>query len=1095
MLTCRSRKHVSFRLPPVVISEQSLPSPVTEELPKINGTFQPSAMEWEKWLYQVNAFYRSSKTTAVASPLFISTPEDNRPHLSVRIYGQSFQALLDTGANMSIIGARGISILDKFHVPLLPFSSSLAVTVADGSPKPISGKVNLPIVIDGVKKNVQFLVVPDITISFILGINFCQTFNISLNFKNSSFSACTVQPNIFSINSLQDLSSLSAEEQKRLDRVIGSFNQLVSDKLGQTNVISHHIDTGNAKPFKLRQYPLSPAMQVHLNKEIDEMLELGVIEPSNSPWNSPVLLVKKKDGSYRMCFDGRKLNEVTIKDTYPLPLIDSIFNKLRDSRYLSSIDLRKAFWQVPLDKLSRPKTTFQVHGRGSFQFTSMPFGLSNSPQTMQRLMDTILGPSLEPYVFVYLDDIIIATNSFDQHLEILREVQKRLKNAGLTINLDKCEFCRSSLAFLGFVVDKDGLHTDSKKISSIVDAPIPSNTTEVRRVCGLLGWYRKFIKDYSTISAPITALLQGRKKGQPIQWTKEADAAFRTLKERLVTAPVLASPDFSLPFCIQTDASDVGIGAVLFQTIDGFEHPIAYASRTLTKQERKYSVTERECLAVLFGVEHFRAYVEGTPNLTVFTDHASLLWLHHLKEPTGRLARWCLRLSQFSFEIKHRKGANNIVADFLSRHVSSLSLSELQPDEWYKDMLSKVTKNPTVYPDFRVDNGILYKHVRPCHNITSNLSPWKMVVPTPNRTQILHQCHDDPTAAHLGFAKTLARVAEFYYWPKMRKTIFGYVRNCHICAAHKSSTEKPLGLMGNYKNINFPFQLISLDIMGPFPRSKHGNQYLLVVTDWFTKFVFVHPLRKAITSSIVRFLEQNVFLIYGVPQIMVCDNGSQFIAKDFSKFLDSYGVQAVWYNAKYHPQINHTERVNKVIITAIASYIKDSHKTWDENIHHIAQAIRLAKHDVTGFSPSFLVFGRHTPLSGSFYGKVADNPHNIPDISDQSQWIDDIHNLPPLFHDVRFRLKKAYESSKVRYDLRRRPLSFTLGDLVWKRSFVLSDASKDFKAKLSPKYILCKVAKVVGNLVYELADLTGKALGRWHVKDLKPYKGDNPNTD
>ncbi|KAK9730865.1 Reverse transcriptase (RNA-dependent DNA polymerase) [Popillia japonica] len=315
---------------------------------------------------------------------------------------------------------------------------------------------------------------------------------------------------------------LSDTQKADLETVASLYKEIgPENELGKTDLITHHIDTGNASPIKQRQYPLSPAMREHLNKEIDEMLRLGIIQPSKSPWCSPLWLVKKSNGKFRICFDGRKLNSVTVSDAYPMPLIDSIITKIRDARYLSSIDLKQAFFQIPLDKESQPKTAFAIQGRGLFEFCRMPFGLSCSPQTMCRLMDKVIGPSLEPYVFYYLDDIIICTPDFETHLIVLRKVFERLQHAKLTVNYEKCHFCRPSLKFLGFIVDQEGLRTDPDKVSAIVDYPTPKTTTQIKRLIGLVGYYRRFLKNFSALSSPITDLLRGRKKGQPITWTPE----------------------------------------------------------------------------------------------------------------------------------------------------------------------------------------------------------------------------------------------------------------------------------------------------------------------------------------------------------------------------------------------------------------------------------------------------------------------------------------------------------------------------------------------------------------------------------------------
>lgn len=1041
--------------------------------------------EWNTWLNNVKTFYKKytvSKIINLSSLLFRKI-NDNRPYINIKINNKYITALIDTGSNISVLGKYGIDFLKNF--PIVINDALVKVTTADGQPQDILGCTELDVNIQSVSKKINFYLIPAVTHDVILGIDFLKQFNVNIDFSSFSFDVTSLSV----INTIQDVSKLNSDERVKLDKVIDKFKSIgPNDKIGKTKVLSHYIDTGNSPPFKQPQYPLPQAMQEHVNKEIDELLRLGIIQKSNSSYCSPLWLVKKPNGTYRVCFDGRKLNSITVnKSAYPLPLIDTIITKLRDARYITSIDLKQAFFQIPLEESSREKTAFAVRGKGLFEFVTMPFGLVSAPQTMCRLMDLVIGPSLEPNCFYYLDDLIICTPTFEKHLEVLEQVFEKLRDANLTVNLGKCCFCRSSLKYLGYVVDEYGLRTDPDKVSSICNFPVPKTTTQVRRLIGMIGYYRRFLKDFSKLASPITDLLHNRKKGQSIVWTPQANEAFEKIKVALTTAPILSSPDFSKKFYLMADASNFGVGCVLFQTEDGgLEHPIAYASKKLNKCQKLYTTTEKELLAVLFGIEHFRYYLEGR-QFTVITDHSSLVWLHNMKNPSPRLARWILKLSQYDFNIVHRKASGTVIADALSRihDVNLLDLSLLQLDDWYKKMIQDVKANPDKFPTFKVENNILYKHIFDKFAPISNGSNWKIVVPTKNREEILAQFHDHPTASHFGLYKTLARISEIYYWPNMRKSVYKYIKKCRICASCKPSNLPQAGLMGAYRNINFPFQLISCDLLGPYVRSRKGNQYLLVIVDWFTKFPLVHALPKATAPAIAKFIENNVFLIFGVPQIISVDNGKQFTCKIFKDLMEKYNVQKIWYNANYHPQINHTERVNKSIVTAIRSFAHENHRTWDEEVYKIAQAIRLSKHEVTEQSPSFLTFARNVPISGDFYGKISESANNIITISDKVHRLQDIQSMPPIFDRVRKRLYDSYLKSKERYNFRKRDLGFHVGDYVWKKNYMKSDKANFITAKLCPKYVPCIITKVVSPLVYELKDRDGNFLGRWHQKDLK----------
>lgn len=1010
------------------------------------------------------------------------------------MFNLKITCLVDTGSNLNILGSEGLYLLEKYNLKVSYPSDYLRVTTADGTPQENQGLVYLPIVFNNKETLLKCLIIPSIQHALILGIEFCQAAGLSLNFSNNSWQVATVNNSVVrtavssAVDALQSSDELTPGQQALLQEKITLFQELSQKKLGRTTLIEHKIVTTDEKPFRHKQYPLSPALQKILVQEVDEMLETGVIRPSTSPYRSPMLLVRKKDGTYRACFDGRTLNKVTVRDAYPLPSIDSIISKIRDAHFLSTIDIKKAFYNIPLSEDSRAKTAFAVPGKGLFEHCVMAFGLTNAPATMSRLMDIVLDESVSQYVFNYLDDIIVVTPTFELHLEMLQKLYERLKYAGLAVNAQKCQFCRSSLKFLGYIVDRQGIRPSGELIEAVVNLSIPKTTTHVRRLLGLINFNRSFLPDCSRYTVPISDLLKSKKKGQPITWTPEADEAFSEIKRILTTAPVLATAEYDKPFIVETDASQNAVAGVISQMKGNVRHPIAYASRTLSKAERKYTVTEKELLAVLFALQKFRAYIEGT-TFEVYTDHASLAWLHNLKDPVGRLARWAIKISQFDMIIKHRPASKMVFPDYLSRDVPGLNVlgvQELKPDGWYNGLAEKVITLPERYPDFKVVNNILYKHIKSDNPVISNTSEWKLVVPTANRREIFESMHSDPLAAHFGVSKTLSRISDLYYWPKMRQDIVRYVRNCRICAAHKVCNAGRYGLMGNYKEINFPMQLLSIDWLGPLPLSKKRNQYLLVCVDWFTKYVFLFPCTKATTANAIKFLENNIFLTFGVPQLLLSDNGRQFTSQSFKDFLAKYKVQKHWLNARYHPQINNSERVNRVVITAISSYLHGNHREWDENLNKIQQAIRLACHDSTGYSPAFLMFARQVPITGDFYGEIPPNNDHSLTIGEKFARISDSQKLPELYGEVRNKMKLAYEKNKKYYNLRKRQIVYKVGDPIWKRNYTLSNAAAYYSAKLAPKYIPCVVSKIVSNLVYELQDLDGKILGNWHVKDLKP---------
>lgn len=1013
-----------------------------------------------------------------SSPIVLNILEleqDQRPHAEVTICDQMLVGLLDTGSTCTILGKNSEAFVKILGLKIS--SSSGNVKTADGTGHRIVGYVNVPIKYKNQVESMNILLIPSLTRELILGWDFWQMFKVRPHMCEST------QLHVGSIQ--ENAHDLSVEEIQVLSLAISEFAGSVEGQIGRTNLLMHNIDTEGVIPIKQRQYPISPYMQEEMYPELDRMLSLGVIEPSESPWSNPLIMVKKANGKPRLCLDSRKLNAVTKKDAFPLPHISRILGRLNGTKFLSAIDLSDAFWQVPLTDSAKEKTAFVAPGRGLFQFTRMPFGLHNAPQTLSRLMDRVLGIDLEPSVFVYLDDIIVMSATFTEHMSLLKEVARRLKKAGLTISHAKSKFCLKRLKYLGYIVSETGLSPDPDKLQGIYNYVVPRNITETRRLLGMAGWYRRFIPDFASIVAPITDLL---KKTVKFHWTDEAQAAFEKIKVVLSTKPVLANPNFNEHFYIHADSSGVGMGAVLCQGKEDEQRIIASMSQKFSSAQKKYTVTEQECLAVLTAIYKFRPYIEGV-HFTIITDHASLLWLQNLKDPAGRLARWALRLQQFDYTMVHRKGKYHIVPDALSRAIESLELGNvLKPDIEYEDLVKRVRARPEMYPLFRVVDDKLFRQNRNHLEDDDDWDGWRLFVPLAQRVEVLKENHDDKLSAHQGVTRTIEKVQRRYFWPGMRGDIKAYVSSCEVCIANKPNNELIRPVMGAQANYMRPWQALSIDFIGPLPLSKKRNQYILMVMDWFTKFVFFQPIKTADSKEVISFLEERVFLVFGVPQYIISDNGKQFVSRTYKDFLSAYGVESRL-TAVYSPQANPIERVNRVLITAIRSYIGTCHTNWDSDLAKLGCALRNMLHQSTGVTAYRANFGRDIITCGYNFNDL--NTLGTGQNSELEGSTSKLtHRLDKIHKSMSFYLQKAYERNQKQYNKKATDIEYETGETVWRRNFVQSHSGKRFAKKLAPKFVKALVIERKGLNLYILKDFDGKGEGTFHAKDIKKaYKG------
>ena len=466
------------------------------------------------------------------------------------------------------------------------------------------------------------------------------------------------------------LEHCNLEEKNMLRKLCFQYRDIFYNEkipLTFTNEVRHKIKLSDDSPIFTKTYRYPEIHKTEVKSQIEKMLSQGIIQNSTSPWSSPIWIVPKKmDASgkkkWRLVIDYRKLNEHTIDNKYPLPNINDMLDKLGKRQYFSTLDLANGFHQIEMDPNDVSKTAFSTEN-GHYEFKRMPFGLKNAPSTFQRVMDNVLRGLQNEICAVYLDDIVIFSTSLQEHIERLRLIFERLRKSNLKIQLDKCEFLRKEVGYLGHIITPDGVKPNPEKIHAIKNFPIPKTQKEIKSFLGLIGYYRKFIPDFAKITKPLTQCL---KKNAHIIIDNNYLKAFNTCKDLLINSPILQYPDFSKKFILTTDASNVALGAVLSQGNLSSDKPIAFASRTLNESEQKYSTIEKELLAIVWACKYFRPYLFGR-KFIIYTDHRPLIWLFNLKEPNSKLVRWRLRLEEFDYEIAYKKGKYNTNADALSR--------------------------------------------------------------------------------------------------------------------------------------------------------------------------------------------------------------------------------------------------------------------------------------------------------------------------------------------------------------------------------------------------------------------------------------------
>jgi hypothetical protein len=924
--------------------------------------------------------------------------------LKATLYGKPCKFLIDSGATGDFISTKFIERhrLNRYCKRMVP---ELTVEMADGQLY-ISGWVmeNASIIMDteGMDCNRDLIALPLNGYDAILGMPWLEDVNPDIDWQRG-----TIRPRIRidAINNGHDsdLEQLSDADKVRLEEslvdvdndmisLVNRYREIFREDLPaglpMSRPIEHSITlVDGAQPVNLKQYRLSYKDQAEIDRQVEEHLAAGRIRRSTSPFNAPSLLVGKPDGSKRMCQDERGLNKITVKNRLTMPQPQDIFDRLKGCSYFSKLDLKQGFHQIRIVEEDVHKTGFSCSS-GHYEWLVMPFGLCNAPATFQSLMQFILAEKLNKFVVVFIDDILIYSKSKREHLSHAEWVLHQLKKWQLYAAAKKCQWMKPSMEFLGHVVSADGVQVMQKKIKAIVEWPELTNSKEVKSFLGLAGYYRRFVKDFSSIAAPLTELTKDKTTWK---WGPEEREAFIGLKDVMSKTPTLIHPDLELPFTVTTDASGYAVGAVLSQDVGNGQQPVAFYSHKMSNAERKYPVHEQELLAIILALKEWRCYLHGSSHpITIITDHQSLKYLNSQPQLSNRQARWVEYLQQFDLVINYRDGKDNVVADALSRRGDYKREAEAEDE---KEKSASVPITPRIEYRLatisRIDDGdptlisdiiqatkndeslqpILDDPHRYGYSITNDgilKNPQGLIV-VPNdralRTKILHEIHDTPTGGHRGIEKTINKLSRLFWWSGMKNEVQEYINSCVACQSNKSSNKATAGLLHPLSIPSHPWESISMDFVGPLPVTNKGHDNIIVVVDRLTKMVHLIPCRITITApQVASLFWREIVRHHGIPSSIISDRDPKFISKFWSELWKLCGT-SLNKSTAYHPQSDgQTERMNRLMEEILRNYVSNYGDDWDQHLTGVEIAINTTKQSSTGFTPFHLNHGREMKL-------------------------------------------------------------------------------------------------------------------------------------
>lgn len=890
---------------------------------------------------------------------------------------------------------------------------------------------------------------------------------------------------------VENLKTTRAGERRAFREMMLKNREVFSESPGCFRNYVHTIETIAHKPHKQKPYPIPYALRDKVWEALRQMEEGGIIQRRASPYCNPITVVCKRDGQVRICLDARRLNTVVVDAQERPMLMSEALQRFEGKPIISTVDMTKGYYQIRLSDESSKLTAFVADGR-QYCWVRLPFGLKISGQTFIKQLDLALGEEFRENVTVYVDDIIVASESFREHVIHLDSLFTRLREHGLTINIKKTAFVRDEVEFLGHLVSARGIKPLPARVKTIRDMPAPRNLKQLRHFIGFITFYSKFVFRFAELLNPMYQLL---KKGVKWKWDAEMDAAFERAKEAFTRCVILRHPLPQQPYVIRCDASLVGISAILSQVDpDGEERVVALCNRGLKTAELAYTITELELLAIVYGTQKFRTYIYGRPTV-LYTDHQALTFLRMCDHLSARLKRWAIAIDEYNLQIIHVKGSQNIAADFLSRYISGEAGEGMTPrerevviaklkfrnssgsnqfcrvireaqgrDEFCELVRSRIRRvtEEGASEDFQETNGLLFRRDPKVRN------EWVLYIPKDAQRRVMHLVHDE--GGHPGVYKTTEMLKSLVYWRGLSRDVKRYVKTCDLCQKCKFPN---LTYQAQYQSIipEMTGDLVMVDLYGPLVKSRGGLAYIFIMVDVVSKFAKLYGMKRATAKACVAKMRQYC-REEGKPRVVLSDHGTQFFCDLWRRTLWEEGIKTI-YSSIRHPESNVSERYLRNVGTILRTLCHQKHQSWAIYLRQVEDHLNYHVNMATGEIPAELHYGRRMILPLERIVKYPEAKREL---------------------DVERAIERARERMRRRAEQRLRqqkprPIQFDVGSLVLVKALRQSDAEKKISGKLSMVYKgPYVIRKRMGEGVYKVQLMEGNAEVKvFNVTNLIPY--------